>query len=175
MYQHHWSKKEIDTMGLGHSVASEPEATIRLTKRAMDRFGEDSTIVYVSDHKPFVDAVAHGSSMKPEYNARVTRFRNLQPRGQLRYEEGAKNLADKYSRFILRKLTPEHEAAAVSLAERVLAERNTGRTPCVVEQASAAREGSPSAAKARHGPSLSEAHGGGVQTSRRGPVWASTA
>ena len=145
MVQQRWTKLEAERLQVKHSVASEPEATVRLTRKAMEMHGTEINVVYVTDHLPFVHAVDHGSSMRPEYNARVSRFRDLQPYGELQYEEGSKNIADKYSRFLVTKLTAADEQAAVSLAENIIAERNTGR-PCVVEWDKPRGERSPASA-----------------------------
>jgi len=166
MVQQRWTQLENERLRTQHSVASEPEATVRLARKAMQMYGDHVTILYVTDHLSFVHAVGHGSSMRPEYNARVSRFRDLQPFGELLYEEGSKNIADKYSRFLATKLIAADEAAAISLATTLIGERNTGR-PCVVECAKVAGERAPASAPAGVSPRSADSLGGAVERRRR--------
>ena len=128
LVQRAWSESEKRNLITANSTVSEPEATVRIAKLVATTTA--GPLLYVTDHQPFVDAVARGCSMRPDYNSRVRMFRNAQPHGELQHLAGTKNIADRYSRFKAFRLTATDTAAAVTLAEQALAARDMGA--CVV-------------------------------------------
>ena len=128
LIQKAWSENEKRNLITANSTVSEPEAAVRIAKLVAKSTA--GPLLYVTDHQPFVDAVARGYSMRPDYNSRVRTFRNAQPHGELQHLAGTKNIADKFSRFKAFRLTAADTAAAVTLAEQALAARDMGA--CVV-------------------------------------------
>ena len=125
LFQRAWSRAEKTSMRMHLSTSSEPEAAVRVALRAAKIF-PGQRLLYVSDHEPFVKAVGHGCSMRPEYNSRVRKFRNAQMQGELQFLEGVRNLADKFSRFKAFRLSEADHEDAVTLAEQALAKRDMG-------------------------------------------------
>jgi integrase len=107
------------TLSVGLSTVSEPEAAIRLLDAAR-RIYPSATFAYVTDHEPFVGAVARGFSVSPDYNSRVGRVLDSHPSAFFAFQPGDSMLADRYSRFEASVLSTADREAAKAVASAFL-------------------------------------------------------
>jgi hypothetical protein len=119
LLQHRWPQRQSGTVDYTRSTVSEPEASVRLLGEASKLY-PGAKFVYVTDHEPFVGAVARGFSVSPGYNSRVGRLLDSHPFVQFIYEPGESMLADRYSRFEASSLSDSDRKAAEVAAAAIL-------------------------------------------------------
>jgi hypothetical protein len=126
LFARRWGSRERGTLDFRQSCVSESEAAVRLFDAAA-KLHTGSTATYVTDHEAFTLAALRGHSISPVYNTRISRILDRHPNARFIFQPGDTNLADKYSRFVAKELTPEDREAAIGEARRLLDGCDVGR------------------------------------------------